>query len=425
MIDLKLIRENADFVRKNYEKRQDEKLIISLDKIQETDRRWRAAKYELDQLISQKNNISADINRLRKEGKDINAKLAEMKSLPSKVVEKQKEEAELHTELTRGLMRLPNLLDESVPYGKDGTQNPVVRTVGKATKPKHELLPHAEFAEKLGIADFERSAKISGGGHYFLLGDLALLNQALIRYAVESLVEKDYLFVEPPLMLKREAYEGVTDLSDFENVMYKIEGEDQYLIATSEHPLCAMWKDDVIEESKLPIRLVGLSPCFRKGIGAHGIDERGLFRRHMFFKVEQVIICKPEDSQKLHEELIANSEELFKGLGIPYHVINICTGDIGTVAAKKYDIEAWMPRTQEYKEVVSGSNCTDYQARRLNIRYGKEGGKKELCHTLNCTGIATSRALVAILENHQQSDGTLLVPEALQKYMGKKKRIGP
>jgi seryl-tRNA synthetase len=245
-----------------------------------------------------------------------------------------------------------------------------------------------------------------------------------MQFAVDNLVKKGFKLFIPPLMLGRKAYEGVTDLADFENVMYKVEGEDLYLIATSEHPIAAYFMNEVIPEEELPIKIVGMSPCFRKEIGSHGVDTRGLFRVHQFWKVEQFILCKPEDSWKYHEELQKNSEELYTELGVPFRVVNICTGDLGVIAAKKYDTEAWFPRQKAYQEVGSNSNCTDYQARRLNIKFGKRGaGNLQLVHTLNNTAIATSRAMVAILENFQNKDGSVDIPKALWPYMNKVKKI--
>ncbi|MBI4448812.1 serine--tRNA ligase [Candidatus Woesearchaeota archaeon] len=423
MINIRLIRENADAVRKNYGRRQDERLIKLLDETIELDKVWREAKYAADQLMATKNAITVDIAKLKREGKDAKAKFDEMKLLPKRLEDLKAKEAKYKAQLDACMMRLPNLLADDVPYGKDDTENVVIRSFGKPQQPSFDLMPHAEVAESLGGADFERATKIAGAGFYFLQGEIALLNQALIRYAIDALTKKGYSFIEPPLLMNHRSYAGVTDLGDFGSVMYKVEGEDLYLIATSEHPLIAMWQDEVIPEERLPIKLVCVSPCFRKEVGAHGIDERGLFRRHQFWKVEQIILCKPQDSPRFHEEMIRNTEDLWQGISIPYQVVNICTGDIGTVAAKKYDINAWMPRAGVFKEVVSGSNCTDYQARRLNIKFGKEGGKKELVHTLNCTAIATSRALVAILENFQGKDGSVAIPAKLQSYMGKKKKI--
>ncbi|PIO04586.1 serine--tRNA ligase, partial [Candidatus Woesearchaeota archaeon CG08_land_8_20_14_0_20_43_7] len=318
------------------------------------------------------------------------------------------------------LKRIPNLMHESVPYGKDDSENQEIRKEGAPRAPDFQLKNHVQLIEDLGAGDFERATKIAGHGFYFLKGDLAFLNQSLLRFTIDFMAARGYLFTEPPLMMERKPYEGVTDLSDFENVMYKIEGEDRYMIATSEHPLVAQYMDETIDETELPIKLVGYSMCFRKEVGSRGIDTKGLFRTHQFNKVEQIILCRPEDSWRLHEEILANSEDLFKALELPYRIVNICTGDLGIVAAKKYDLEVWMPRQNGYKEACSASNCTDYQARRLNIKCGKEGGDKRVLHTLNNTAIATSRVLVAILENYQNQDGTVTIPKVLRPYMGGK-----
>ena len=316
-------------------------------------------------------------------------------------------------------MRLPNILHDSVPIGNGIDGNVVIRHWGEKPKFSFELKPHGELLAELGLANFEKASEVSGHGFYYLLGDIARMELALVNFAVDSLIEKGYTFVEPPLMLRRKPYEGVTDLKDFETMMYKVEDEDLLLIATSEHPIAAMHMDEVLDEKKLPMKFVGFSPCFRKELGSHSLDTRGLFRVHHFNKVEQFIFCRPEDSWQFHEELLKNAEEIFQKLKIPYRVVNTCTGDIGTVAAKKYDIEAWFPRENLYREVISCSNCTSYQSVRLNVKYRK-GEEKEYVHTLNSTAIATSRAIRAIVENYQQKDGTIKVPAVLQKLMRKK-----
>jgi len=318
-------------------------------------------------------------------------------------------------------MRIPNLTNESVPDGKSDDDNKVERKFGKEIVLEFEPKHHGELAEMLGLANFKAASKVAGAGFYYLKGDLALLNQALIRYGVDVLVSRGFTYVEPPLMMRKQPYEGVVDLSDFQDVMYKIEGEDAYLIATSEHPLVAQFMGEVINEADLPIKLVGYSMCFRKEIGSHGVDTRGLFRTHQFNKIEQIIICKPEDSWKYFEEIEANSEFLFRSLGIPIRVANIASAELSIMASKRYDIEAWMAKQKAYKEVTSCSNCLDYQARRLGIRYFDADGNRVIPHTLNNTGIATSRALVAILENFQNKDGSVSIPKVLQKYMGNRK----
>lgn len=426
MIDIKLVRENPELFRKDLKKRRDDEKLKWLDDLIKKDKEYLDILQEVEQLRRKRNLLTQEVAKLKKEGKDVSKILKEAKDIPEDIKKLEEKKDQLEKMIKNYLMRLPNITHETVPYGKDSSENVEVKKWGKIIKPKFDLISHGELAENLGVADFKKAAQVAGAGFNYMMGDLALLNQALCSYAVDVMVKKGYNLVVPPLMLNRKAYEGVTDLSDFENVMYKIEGEDLYLIATSEHPLVALYMDEVIPEEALPIKLVGYSPCFRKEIGSHGVDTRGLFRMHQFWKVEQIIFCKPEDSWKYHEELIKNSEELFEGLDLPYRVVNICTGDIGTVAAKKYDLEIWMAKQKEYKEACSCSNCTDYQARRLNIKYGKRGsGDLKLVHTLNDTAIATSRPMVAILENNQNEDGSVDIPKALWPYMNGKKKIAP
>jgi len=288
------------------------------------------------------------------------------------------------------------------------------------------LKSHGELLEALGMAEFDRAHRVSGAGFYYLTGPIVLLDLALQRLALDLLVRRGFTPVVPPYMLRRAPYEGVTDLADFENVMYKVEEEDLYLIATAEHPLAALYQGEILDETRLPIRLAGMSPCFRKEIGGHGVDQKGIFRVHQFQKIEQFVFCRPEDSPQIHEELRANAEEVFRLLQVPYRVVNVCTGDVGTVAAKKYDIEAWYPRQGAYREVVSCSNCTDYQARRLGIRMGKAGRPgKVVPHTLNSSAVATSRALAVLLEQYQNPDGSVTVPEVLRPLMGGLDRLTP
>jgi seryl-tRNA synthetase len=325
------------------------------------------------------------------------------------------------------LMRLPNLLHESVPTGKDENDNVQVRTWGKIPKFGFPVKGHMDLGLTLDIIDIERAGKIAGARFFYLKREAVLLDMALMSFALEEMRRKGYTLIEPPCLMRRKPYEGVVSLSDFEDVLYKVENEDLYLIATSEHPMAAMFMDEVLKSEELPLKLAGMSTVFRKEAGAHGKDTRGIFRTHQFNKIEQFIFCKPEDSWRIHEELIQNAEEIAKKLGLPYRVVNSCTGDIGTVAAKKYDIEAWMPAQNAYREIVSCSNCTDYQARRLNIKYREKEGEapKGFVHTLNSTAIATGRTIVAILENYQQEDGSVVVPKALGKYMGGIEKIEP
>ena len=425
MLDIKFVRENPSIVKRDLEKRQDKEKVKWVDDLLEKDKEYRNLLQLNQDLRHKRNLITNEINELRKEGKDISGKVKEAKQLPEKIKEVDEKIKELHEKVHYYLMRLPNILHESVPVGKDHNENKEVRKFGEKPKFGFELKAHGELIEERGLANFEDAAKVAGNGFYYLLGDLALMEMALQRFAVDFLVKKGYTLVEPPLMLRRKPYEGVTDLADFETMMYKVEGEneDLYLIATSEHPIGAMMMNKVLDEKEMPLKYCGISSCFRKEIGSHGIDEKGLFRVHQFNKIEQFIFCRPEDSWKFHEELISNAEKIFQKLKLPYRIVNICTGDIGIVAAKKYDLEVWMPREKEYKEAVSCSNCTSYQAVRLNIKY-KKGDDKEYIHTLNSTAIATGRALRAIIENYQQKDGSIKVPAALVPYMNGLKVIG-
>ncbi len=423
MLPITLFRENPEIIRKDLEKRNDTEKLAWVDRVIELDKRQRELIKEIDSLRHKRNKLSSEINAAKKEGKSISAIVQQAKELPSKIKAAEQELDSVKKELKEKLMRIPNILHSSVPVGKDDSENEVIKKFLEPTKPGFQLKLHSQVIEDLDGGNFKKAAEVSGAGFYYLFSDFALLDLALQRFAIDKLVKKGFKLVEPPFMLRRKAYEGVTDLADFENVMYKIEDEDLYLIATSEHPIGALLMNETLTEEELPLKLCGLSACFRKEIGSHGVDTRGLFRVHQFNKIEQFIFCRPEDSWKFHEELLKNAEEIFQELKIPYRVVNICTGDIGIVAAKKYDIEAWFPREQEYKEVVSCSNCTAYQAVRLNIKYKAKDGNKGYVHTLNSTAIATGRAIRAIIENYQQEDGSVKIPEVLVPYMNGKTTI--
>lgn len=425
MLDIKLIREKPDFVKANLERRNNKEILDLFDVVVSKDSRQRELIQKSESLRKKRNDLTREADELRKANKDFSPIVKEVREINSELPSYEQELEGIKAGIKNDLMSLPNIMHESVPIGKDDPENVVVKTHGKIKKPSFEIKHHGQIAAELGIADFERAVKISGSGFYFLKGDLALLDFALQNFAIGLLVKKGYTLVEPPFMMGRKPYEGVTDLHDFENVMYKIEGEDLYLIATSEHPMGAMYMDETIEENNLPIKFAGISACFRKEIGKHGLDERGLFRVHQFNKIEQFIFCMPEDSWKFHEALRKNAEELLEALEIPYNVTNICTGDLGTVAAKKYDLNGWSPREQKYIELMSCSNCTSYQSARLGIRYRKKDGSKDYLHTLNSTMVATTRALRIILENYQTAEGTVKIPKVLQPYMYGKKEILP
>lgn len=425
MLDIKLIRDNPEFVRNNLMKRGNPECIKMLDELLETDKKWRENLTKLNELRHQKKLVTNEVATLKKAKKNADKELEKAKEIDTEIVTTEQEVVKEEEKERDLLMRLPNMLHDSVPVGQGDADNVQVKTWGRIPTFNFPIKNHIDLALNLNIIDVERAGKVAGSRFFYLKHQGTLLDMALLHFAMEEMVNKDYTPIEPPYLMRREAYEGVTALSDFEDVLYKIENEDLYLIATSEHPMAAMLQNEVLTEQQLPVKLAGISACFRKEAGAHGKDTRGIFRTHQFNKIEQFIFCTPEQSWQLHEELLQNAENIVQKLELPYRVVNVCTGDIGTVAAKKYDIEAWMPAQNGYREIVSCSNCTDYQARRLNIRYREKEGAptKGVLHTLNSTALATGRTIVAILENNQQEDGTIIIPQVLRKYMGDKEKI--
>ena len=423
MLDISLVRQNPKLVEENLAKRHDPEKIAWLKALIEKDSQWRSLKQDVDKLKQERNVISGVIAQGTRSGKNMQAELRKAKLLPGAIATKEAKLATLSEKVNYYLMNIPNLLDPSVPFGKDDSENVVVKKEGVPKKPAFPLKHHGQLATELGIADFERAVKISGNGFFYLKGDLVLLDFALQRYALDLLSKKGFTLVQPPFLMRRKPYEGVVSLCDFEDVMYKIEGEDLYLIATAEHPIAAMYQGEILDEKDLPIKYAGISPCFRKEIGKHGLDERGFFRVHQFNKIEQFVFCTPEQSQKLFEEIAGNAEAVLKGLKIPFEQVNVCTGDIGSIPAKKYDFNGWSPREEKYIELMSCSNCTDYQARRLGIRYRKKNGGKAVAFTLNSTMVAITRMLRIIIETYQTKKGTIMVPAVLQKYMGGLKEI--
>jgi len=417
MLDMSMFREHADVLRADHDKR--EMPHDNVDEVIRLDEEWRQARYDVDQLRKMRNEAARGIAEAKKSGDSAaaDAILAEVASLGQEIDSLSEKVESCLAERDAIRMRVPNILHESVPVGEDDQKNTLHSLHGHKTELGFEARNHNDLIEMNNWVDLARGAKVTGSRFYFLQGDLARLEMALQSYSANFLMERGYTLVQPPLMMNREAYEGVTDLGDFETVMYGIEPDKYYLIATSEHPLTAMRMDEIIEPSELPIKLVGVSSCFRREVGAHGLSDRGIWRVHQFTKIEQIVICKPDDSWEHHEELLTNAVELWDSLGLHYRVVNICTGDMGTVASKKYDLEAWLPGANAYKEVVSCSNCTDYQANRLRMRYRTSEGNSAV-HTLNSTAVATSRALVAIMEQYQNEDGTVRVPDVLVPHMG-------
>jgi len=417
MLDMTMFREHADALRADHDKREIPHDLI--DSVIRLDEEWRQARYDVDQLRKKRNEAARGIAAAKKSGDKAaaDAILAEVASLGAEIDALGEKVNSTLAERDAARMRVPNVLHPSVPVGEDDQKNTLHSLHGEKVELGFEPRTHNDLIEDNGWVDLARGAKVAGSRFYFLQGDLARLEMALQHYSANFLMQRGYTLVQPPLMMNREAYEGVTDLGDFETVMYGINPDNYYLIATSEHPLTAMRMDEIIEPAELPIKLVGVSNCFRREVGAHGLSDRGIWRVHQFTKIEQIVICKPEDSWEHHEELLSNAVDLWDSLGLHYRVVNICTGDMGTVAAKKYDLEAWLPGAGAYKEVVSCSNCTDYQANRLRMRYRTAEGNSAV-HTLNSTAVATSRALVAIMEQNQTEDGTVRVPDALVPLMG-------
>ena len=419
MLDIKLIREHPEIVRNDLKKRGDLEKLKMLDDLIEYDKHWRKLLTEVNELRHRRKVVTAEIASLKKRGEDVSRQMEEAKRIPQDIKKLENQVAEYREKVDLILLRLPNILHESVPFGKDESENVVVKIVGKPPKFDFKQKSHVEIALNLGLIDFDRAAKVAGHGFYYLKGDLARLDYAIINYTIDFLRKRGYTLIEPPLMMRKKPYLGVTDLEFFGDQLYKLQNEDLYLIATSEHPMAATFMDEIIDKKDLPIKFVGVSPCFRKEVGAHGKYTKGLFRVHQFNKIEQFIFCLPEDSWKFHEELQKNSEDLYQGLGLHFRVVNVCTGDIGIIAAKKYDIEVWMA-DGTYREAGSNSNCTDYQARRLNIRFREKEGQAPagFVHTLNNTALATSRTIIAILEQYQQKDGSVMIPEVLRPLMG-------
>jgi seryl-tRNA synthetase len=418
MLEMKFIREHPEIVKADLERRGAIDKLAWVDEVLQNDQKWRSLQVQANALRQQRNKLTEQIAKLRKQGQDATPVMHEAEAIPDKIRELEQEAGNLRERIDQTLMQLPNIMHESVPAGKDEHDNVEIRKWGTPPQFSFKPLDHIDLATKLDLVDLERAARVAGARFYYLKKDLVRLNYALISYALDFITQKGYTIMQPPYLLKREILSGAVALSDFEEVIYKIDGEDLYLLATSEHALNAFHFGEILDGKTLPLRYGGVSPCFRKEAGAHGRDTKGIFRVHQFEKVEQFVFSKPEDSWKEHEKLISNAEELFKALKLPYRVVNVCSGDLGTVAAKKYDLEVWLPGQDTYREAVSCSNCTSYQAVRSNVRYrDRTSDPTEYVHTLNSTFVATERTLIAILENRQQSDGSIAIPGVLRPYM--------
>lgn len=417
MLDIKLIRENTKLVKQNIAKKAENEKLAIVDELLDLDEQWRKLRYEADQLKGERNKLSEQINKAKKTGEEIKPLIKKAKDLPDKISETEERAEKFLLEINKKLSQIPNIMHPDVPKGKNDSENIEIKKVGKIPKQDFKILNHVELCEKNNWADFETSAETSGNGFYYLQGDLALLNQALIRFAIDFMHKKNYTYIEGPLMLRHDILRAAVDVEAFKDTIYKVEGEDLNLIGTSEHSILGLLANKIIPEQKLPLKIYSYSACFRKEIGSHGINEKGLWRTHQFNKIEQFIFTTPEKSWKAFDELLKNSEEIIQALKLPYRVIEMCTGDLALWKARAYDIEVYRPTTKDYGEVISLSNCTDFQARDLNIKVLYKNNERQIVHALNNTALATSRIMVAILENFQNKDGTVIIPEVLRPYM--------
>jgi seryl-tRNA synthetase len=424
MIDINLIRENPDLVKENIKKKSQEDKLPLVDKVKKLDEDWRKLKFKEEQLRKDRNAISKQVGEAKKAKKETEAKklLKQAKEIPEKISKSEEKRKKLEIQIKEMMYKIPNIMHESVPVGKSDKDNVEIKKFGKPKKFDFKIKSHVELGEELGILDFDTSAKTSGNGFYFMKGDLALLNMALINFSRDFMVKQDFEYIEPPLMIRKDVLSGVYSTAEIDEMSYKIEGEDLYLIATSEHPLIGQFINKTINTSDIPVLQTGYSMCFRKEIGSHGIDEKGIYRTHQFNKQEMIVICEPGESYKWYDKMLKYSTDLFKQLEIPFRVLECCSGDLADLKAKSCDLEAWSPRQEKYFEITSLTNMEESQARRLNIKIENKG-KRYFAHTLNNTVIATSRALVAIIENNQNKDGSITIPKVLVPYMNGKKKI--
>ena len=426
MIDINLIRKNPDKVRDNIKKKfQDHKLPL-VDEILSLDTQVRDLRTECDNLRASRNAKSAEIGALmrNKQVEEANAKKQEVVAINTRIVELEAKESELSAKLKTNMMAIPNIIDDSVPVGKDDSENVEVKRFGEAKIPNYEIPYNADIFESVGGLDKESAGRTSGNGFYYLMDDIARLHEAMIAYGRDYMIDKGFTYCIPPFMIRSDVVTGVMSFEEMDAMMYKIENEDLYLIGTSEHSMIGRFKDQIVKESELPIAMTSYSPCFRKEIGSHGIEERGVYRVHQFEKQEMIVLCKPEESMDWYNKMWSYSVEIFNNMNIPVRQLDCCSGDLADLKVKSCDIEAWSPRQQKYFEVCSCSTLGDAQARRLNIRTKGENGTY-LVHTLNNTVVASPRGLIALVENNYNQDGSITVPEVLRPYMGGKSKILP
>jgi len=421
MLDPKLIKEKSQMIRDMLKARS---VDFDLDGLIESDQKRRELIIKTDELRKKKNQLALQISQKKKSGEEISSVLIEMKGVSEDLGKLESEQEDIEKTYSRLALTIPNLVHESVPIGIDETANKEIRKWGEIPNFDFKINDHIDISENLDVVDLERAAKVAGARFYYLKNDLVRLNQSLIHYGLDFLAKKEYSLIQPPYMINRESMEGAVIADDFEEVIYKIEDEDLYMIGTSEHAMAAMHSKEILEGKDLPLKYAGISPCFRKEAGAHGRDQKGIFRVHQFDKIEQFVFSRPEDSWKEHEKMLSVVEEFYQELEIPHKVMLLSTGDMGKISAKTYDIEGWMAGQKAYREIVSCSNCLDYQARRLKIRFrDKTNEDTQYVHTLNSTLIATTRILVSIMENFQTKDGHIRIPRVLQSYMGNQKEI--
>jgi len=426
MLDIKFVRENPEIVKENIKKKfQDHKLCL-VDEVIELDKKNREVKLKGDELRSSRNSLSSKIGALMKEGKKEEAEAIKSKvqDINNQLVENEKLEEQYATEIKERMMKIPNIIHESVPIGKDDSENVEIQKYGEPVVPNYDIPFHAEILESLGGIDFDSARRVAGNGFYYLLGDVARLHSAVLTYARDFMINKGFTYCIPPYMIRSDVVTGVMSFEEMDAMMYKIEGEDLYLIGTSEHSMIGKFKGQILKEADLPYTMTSYSPCFRKEKGAHGLEERGIYRIHQFEKQEMIVVCKPEDSYKWYDKMWSYTVELFRSMGVPVRTLECCSGDLADLKAKSCDVEAWSPRQNKYFEVGSCSNLTDAQARRLGIRIKGETGNY-FAHTLNNTVVAPPRMLIAILENNYQEDGSVIIPEVLRPYMGGLEKIEP
>ena len=422
MLDIKLFRERPDIIKRSEEARGKDQSKVDL--VVKYDKEWRTVLQQVEELKHKHNVASLAISELKKKkrpAEEIKTKICGLRRIVRKIGEINAKASELEAERDAVIYGIGNLLHESVPFGKGDEDNKVICEVGKKPRFEFEIKDHVELGNALDLIDMERAAKVAGARLYYLKNEAVLLNFALIRFAIDFLAKRGFTLMYTPFVANLQAMKGSAELADFKNMLYKLQDENLYLIATAEQPLAAYYMNETLEEEQLPIKFCGFSTNFRREAGAHGKDTKGIFRVHQFDKVEQYVICKPEDSWHWHEILITNTEQMYKKIGLPYRIVNICSAELNDNGAKKYDLEVWFPAQNTYREVASCTNCTDYQARKLNLKFINKKGEKQIVHTLNDTAIATQRTIAAILENFQQSDGSIKIPGVLRKYMGMRK----